>query len=392
MINHNIRKIAFLLQILGLFVSVAIGGIIFSILAYSTKDFKADELALGDNTSSHIEFFEGALISEICPIKRLYDSYKVFNDSHNVILWLGGSQLHAINYYEKGDRLAVGYANDSAKLRNSMFRYLQVSTPNANYHDLLAIYLSFRQKGLLPDLLLIAIVYDDLKDVGIQERAISNLEPIDQSLITKYGTGVANISEEYNEWSNDSNDETPIERTATSNTPQDFLEDGLITLIEKAWFSYKHRGTLASFIKVKGMAFVKNSPRIVEAKPSVIRVNDFQKKWSNQALESLIKLAHDDNVKLILYEQPQRSELYFDVKYDRKGYNLYFDWIVNKCDDDNVYFADFENIVADEEFGLNNWGNPDNFHFRNMGHKILGTMIDEYISKNFMDGSNNVIQ
>ena len=65
-------------------------------------------------------------------------------------LWIGASQLHAINRMEQGDQLAVYYASQAARRRSSKVAYVQLSSPNANLCDLLGYYLAFRRSGLTP--------------------------------------------------------------------------------------------------------------------------------------------------------------------------------------------------------------------------------------------------
>ena len=108
---------------------------------------------------------------------------------------LGASQLHAINHKKNGEYTAVWHANKLAEKRGSKLRYLQVSNPNGNLHEMLASYLAFRQKKLIPSVVIVAFTYDDLKEPGIRASAHSSIKLLSPEELEVLGTAGVHINE-----------------------------------------------------------------------------------------------------------------------------------------------------------------------------------------------------
>ncbi len=161
------------------------GVLLFSLVAAKQKNFKASDLGLGLNTVSRKAFYDGRQISQIRGVEQIKETIKYFHQKdQKIAIWLGASQLHAINHFKKGDKLAVEVANINSEDKKEELLYVQVSTPNASFHDLLGYYLMFRESEAIPDILIVAVVFDDLAEINIQQKILSELPEINKSLIT----------------------------------------------------------------------------------------------------------------------------------------------------------------------------------------------------------------
>ena len=362
----------------------------FVFAALQQSDFNPEEFGLGRNTFTKIAYKENFAISglpdTLDPVNRHFR--KLRKTEQSVAIWLGASQLHAINPLTEGDKLAVEYANAAADNRGANLAYLQTSTPNANFHDLLTMYQLFRQEGLFPDWLIIAAVYDDLREKGMQVSLLKQLKEIPDETIDSGGKGIKDVLDEW----------LLVKREAdspTRGTPHERLEKWLVSNLENTLPGYKYRGRLIAQTSISIQTFLLNlrTQFITKTGFRKTRVPKIPKHliaWNNEALEALIKLALHDRCKMLIYKQPHRpSEEQF--YHNREKYDAYFDELSKKCRElKNVYYLDLEIIVPEQYWGVTNSGRPDVFHFRDEAHYLLGKSIDEHIAELSVKGKNAV--
>jgi len=406
--NNNIKWLSVLL-------GVILGAILFSIRVWQLTGFKPEHFGLGKNTNYLVSFESHHPISAS---EGYFDDVKksfrfLRKDEHEIALILGASQLYAINHYFEGDNLSVKYATDRAKDRNSHIRYLQTADGNANFHDLLILYQIFRQDGLIPDILVLAVVYDDLGESGMLAKNLVHLSKIDSIALQIAGEGLEHVQEELlksnvsgGQALQDQNQITEIptdqeygkivtgnviRRHAISETPQEYLEEELIDNLEQYFPGYLNRGRISSEIEIFariGKAYLAGFLRDQEE----IEPQDYLSDWNLQAFHSLLKLAQHDSCKILLYRQPHRPTV-GKFYHNRANYDSFFQEIKALADSsDEIDYSDFETIVPAEYWGLTNLGNPDYFHFRDEGHRLLGSSIDKAIEQLTNNQSSDAIQ
>src|SRR5688572_475037 len=106
---------------------LVVGAVIFGVAATSQKRFRPEDAGLGQNTFSGIAY-DGRLRVSAQRVGQVAETIASFTKSKRpVVLWLGASQLHAINNLKDGDELAVSYAVKSAEKRGANLNYLQMS-------------------------------------------------------------------------------------------------------------------------------------------------------------------------------------------------------------------------------------------------------------------------
>ena len=367
-----------------------LGGIFFGIIYFNfftgqLKEFRPEEFGLGSNTTSHTSEFEKHRISSrgqgqnVSTILEVQDTFKSLN-TNSKILWLGASQLHSINHYKEGQQIAAYHATLAARKRSSNSVYLQVSSPNASLHDILGYYLSFRERGLKPDYLVVAIVYDDLREDIIQDWTLDILEGLELPSTT-YGLGITHLSEARDLRDNEKkvinlNSSDLIE---SNDTPQASLELFLENLLESNWQGYSERGKILSYFRLaylSGMAKIRGDLMQRQITP----VPKANVQWNIDALKTIIRIAREDEVELLFYKQPHLpgEKIFY---HNRENYDVFFKWLEQYCELEGVNYSDLEKIIPAEYWGMTNGYRPDVFHFQDYGHRKLGSVIDEIIAK-----------
>lgn len=356
--------------------SVFVGIMVFSISAKDSEQFDPAITGFGNRYKGFDKYlFNGLTVRG--ETSTLVDSMRrVRSDGGKIALWLGASQLHSLSFPKDTDAIAIYYANERASKRDSLLRYFQISYGNATLYELLAAYIQIRQNDIKPNLLIVALAYDDLRESGFREKLII---PVQDELEEVGGEGIRLLKQEIQESQGRKESvSSPVERSAIFNTPQERIENKLLNWIEELWRPYSFRGKLKGKIdlffreKITGVIF-----RIYKRGPVLVPERKIQ--WNLKALESFMRITKFDGTKLIIYRQPILIEK--DFYHDRKAYEIFFDMLSKRLQADGVDYVDLEGLVPTEDFGLTNSDLPDHFHFNVSGHKLLGTTIDTFIEQ-----------
>lgn len=368
--------------------SVFLGYFFFFLFSTYAADFNPLDFGLGRNTSSKVGVFKGDTVSaypvskdfnSIHSVQRTFEKYR--SENRKIALLMGASQLHSINNMKPDDKLLVEKINEFSS--GSDLRYLQVSSPNANFFDLFIMYKFFRDKKLHPDYLLIAFVYDDLRESPIQPQLLGLVGKFDSTEIETSSFAAQEVEKELKK-SELSKHKDAIQRNVTMNTPQEKLEFLLVEFLSKYLPGYQFRNNLIArlevfyWVTIDGLlsqTFGASNSNT----DSKIRYPDIPadiEEWNSKALESMVKLAVNDGCKIIIYRQPIRPKegIFY---HDREQYDSYFLKLKEKyLNEPSIQFADFENIVPQQYWGTTNLGEPDVFHFTQEGHLRLAVQID----------------
>lgn len=362
---------------------IVLGVVLFSLLARSQSDFAAGDVGLGLNTVPFTATHDGRFIAG--PIEDLERMHATFAEvrreepTRPIALWLGASQLYAINQPKEGDRLAVEYATERAEERDSDLVYLQSANPNANLNEILWQYVSYREKGLVPDLLVLGFTFDDLKEPGFRQKIIDRIEPLPPETLTLLGPAGEQITQAMSGMPDGDATSSPVERTATGGTPQERLEDELVALLEEAWPAYRDRGSVRSASIMAWKIPLTVAIFKLLSRPKVV-IDEETREWNEAALDALLAIAKADGVKVVLYQAPYRPDpnVFYHV---RSEYDACHAALEELCNERGVRFRDLETIVPAEFWGMTNDGSPDVYHFRDEGHRLLGDAIDAWLAE-----------
>ena len=356
------------------------GVLLFSVLATATADFVADDVGLGLNTVAFTEEVDGRRISgpfrDVPLVRETFAAYRA--EGRPVVLWLGASQLYAVNHPGPDARLAVAFAQDAASARGSDSAYLMTASPNSNLHEILCMLLAYRQQGLRPDALVLGFTYDDLKEPGIRDTALELLQlPFDEETKALCGPAAAHIVRAAAAEEDAEADTAPIERTATAGTPQERLEDALVETLDTHWEAYSHRATLRARAITAWKTPVTRLAFTVLERPKQL-VPDDMRAWNESAFDALLALPAAHDVPLFINKAPHRPDAraFF---HDRQAYDTAHAELRDRSREAGAAWNDFETLVPAELWGMTNEGAPDVFHFRVEGHRLLGGAVDAWL-------------
>ncbi|MEO6710992.1 MAG: hypothetical protein ABIP42_15535, partial [Planctomycetota bacterium] len=360
------------------------GTLLFHGAARRSVDFAPDDVALGRNTVAFTARFDERQIGG--PIPELPEVLKTAQAAREagrpLVLWLGASQLYAINRPKAGDRTAVVFAAEQAQARGSSAAWVQCASPNSNAHELLCMYIAFRQARVVPDRLVLAFTYDDLKEPGIRDSALSLLSPLDEETLrtgaqvaveleTERARIVGGLAREAAT--------TPVVRTATSGTPQERLEDAIEGWLDAHWSAWAARGNLAAEavtwwkMPVTTLAF-----RVFDRPQTVVPPERAAWNWS--ALMTLLDLARADGVRVLVYQAPHNPGLE-PFYHPRAAYDRAQAEMARACQERHFDWIGLETLVPAGLWGETNNFTPDVFHFQVEGHRLLGERIEAAVAE-----------
>jgi hypothetical protein len=360
------------------------GVAIFHMASLSAIDFAPDDVALGRNTVAFTARLDGAPIAGPLPDlpALIAKALTAGEQGRPLVLWLGASQLYAINNPEPGDRPAVAFAAEAARRRGSGDAWLQCASPNANANEILCMFLAFRQAGALPRRLVLAFTYDDLKEVGIRDSALSALAPLDGLTQEIGGSAAAQVESERARFAfgaSGAATTTAVLRSVTSGTPQAVLEDALVAKLERHWSAWAARGKLEALavtwwkMPVTTLAF-----RLFD-RPQVF-VPAEQAEWNLAALRALFDLAAADGTRVLVYQAPHNPGL-TPFYHPRAEYDRAQALLAAECAARGFDWLDLETLVPAGLWGETNNFTPDVFHYRVEGHRLLGEAIEAAVAQ-----------
>jgi len=371
------------LQAFALLAGVALGGMLFHALGRAAARFDPQSPGLGlETTAVSSSLFAGRVVSAHpqATAAIAVEARAMQREGREVALWLGASQLHAINNFSEGERLAVIHANARAAGRGGAVRYVQISQANANFREVLAFYLRFRQAGTVPDRLILALAYDDLRERGVRSGALGGLSDALRAARGIGGAGVeALIVEAERQADGQAAAKAPVKRNPIAHTPQETLEDALTAAAERAWPAYRGRSVARAMLETEGRAALL---RAMYGRSGRIRIDvpEDVAAQNRLALESIVRIAHTDRTAVLVYVQPYRpgEECFW---YDRDAYEAFLAGMRRWCAAEGVQLADLADLVPADQYGYTSDGRSDVFHFRETGHRLLAEAIDRLLAE-----------
>ena len=359
-------------------------GVVFGVgfLYTANMDFgtvdKFDELALGQQNTSSFATVNKAQVHchDLTDAPQCIGDFYNFRLKENLILWLGNSQLHAINQKRPGDVTASAILHREAKSESKYL--LTFSQPNASLqeHYLLFEYLS--QKMPVTTLIL-AVVFDDLRETGIRPTLTEAFNDQEVSFrLNKTEIGRKMMSNQGNQ------DAAGNDMAALDDTFQERSEKYLNTKLEKFWNIWEQRPTfrgnlLGNLYLFRNWAFgitPSSSRRMIPGR-YIMNID---------ALKATVQSANEQGINVIVYIVPLRNDV--KIPYDLNQYEKFkseIKWITQEF---NARFVNFESLVPANLWGTKNattLGDRqelDFMHFQAGGHKLLADALFEELKNN----------
>ena len=364
---------------LPLFVGVVLG--VCSLYAitwdFSSED-KFEELALGqENTSSYATVDQAQVhCADLTDVHQCINDYNKINSAENVVLWLGNSQLHAINQKNPGDLTASAILHREAKTESKYI--LTFSQPNANLqeHYLLFEYISNRVPVTI---LILPVVFDDMRETGIRPNLIEAFNNQKVSFhLKKTKIGRKLVSENGNQ------DAAGNDLAALDDTFQEWSEKYLNAKLEIFWNIWEQRPTFrGNFL---GNLYLFRNWVFGITPSSTRRMMPGRYIMNMDALKATVKSANEQGIKVILYIVPLRNDT--KVPYDLEQYGKFKSEIKLISQRYKAKFVNLESLVPARFWGTKNsttLGDEqelDFMHFQASGHKLLADALYEELKNN----------
>lgn len=332
-----------------------------------------EDFALGNETRSYYAEFEGQPIH--CQGIADVDAYLRGARERGAAvgaLWLGNSQLHAINQYEPGQENAP--LTLFQLLRKDGIDLLTLSQPNASLQEHYVLF-EYLRKRLSLSLLILPVVFDDLRETGIRPDITPALhDAATLELVSRTAIGRKIIDR------NEAETADNLEETGTGEglSIQERTERSLNRWLEKSswlWASRSHiRGEIfVSLYKFRNTVFGIKAT----SKRRIIR-GRYQDNLA--ALTAIVDSALAAGMQPLLYVVPLRNDV--EIPYDPGEYEEFKKDIFHLAGLKGVAVANLEGLVpaslwgSKEATALAGSGEELDFmHFQEGGHQLLARAL-----------------
>lgn len=288
------------------------------------------------------------------------------------VLWLGNSQVHAINQMRHGE------TNAPPVLFNLLTRHgldlITFSQPSANLQEHYVLF-EYLRKQLPVRMLILPVVFDDFREEGLRDEiaSLARHEPTALTLSdTEIGRRLVAAARL-----------APMEQETAgiAQTMQEHVE-----LVLNRWLNansslWEMRPTIRAelFIalyRLRNAAFGIKATSIRRIIPGRYRDN-----WN--ALEAILTAAKSNGIGMVLYVAPIRADI--EIPYDAAEYTRFKSDIERLAKQRGAIYSNLEALVPAKLWGLKDStdlsgeAELDFMHFRADGHKILAARLSDLV-------------
>jgi len=301
---------------------------------------KFDELALGqDNIFINDKLLDNKIL---CNSLDNVSECILFLKKHKTkILWIGNSQLHAVNQPDINAKLSSYIVSEN--LQKKEIGLVTFAAPNINFQEYLSVLIYFTNEVDL-DYIILSLCFDDTREDNVRKNLVNNEEKITYSLEKR----ITNYLEKKIQWNS-------IRQQAQGHTFN---------------ILYKLRNYIFNIEP-------SSTRRII--KPLYYK--------NINALEKTLEISKSKKIQSIMYITPIRHDI--KMPYDAKEYNLFKTHVSNLSKRYNSNFYNLEKIIPNSFWGekpsttLNNIKEIDFMHFKQEGHIVLSKYIIQILSQYF---------
>ncbi len=294
--------------------------------------------------------------------------------NHKIALWLGNSQLHAVNQLQLNQLNAPPIA--FKQLENKHIYLMAFSQPNANLQEHFLTYLYLNQQRKISHLIL-PVVFDDFREDGIRPELLKFAEdPQIQETLSKSLIG-EKILKEGELSANKNNADT----AALDGTIQDKVELSL-----NDWFD-RHFGFWQARADARGTLFT----QLYLTRNTILGVNPSSKRKvikgryqdNMNALKATLELAKENSSHVLVYIAPLRSDV--EIPYIKSEYDSFKNEVQMLTKELHAQFVNFEDLVPADLWGskggttLGEKTELDFMHFQAGGHTLLANEVVKHL-------------
>lgn len=360
-----------------------------AVLAYLILHFSSiqpstnfEDAALGEQSARVVLDYEDYPIHITSPseLPKLVEGWEIRGKNRSV-LWLGNSQLHAINQPEANAQPAS--LRTFVPLQEQGVDVLTFSLPNANPQEHLLLFEDFRRQ-LPVELLVLPVVFDDFRESSIRESLLPlfGVDSLQNQLIkTKAGRRLSLI----NAPTANQGDASQTEAGTTS--LQDKTEKVLDEWCSKQSVIYAARPQLRGKLFL-GAYLLRN--RIFGITSQTVRHKIPGRYAINlDAIDAILDVAKSSDVHVLCYVVPLRQDI--PTPYDQAEYQDFKLDIERLTLERNATFIDLDLLIEGKHWGempdvQGGGAGYDFMHFKEGGHILLADEIGKMIRQRM--GSN----
>jgi hypothetical protein len=280
------------------------------------------------------------------------------------ILWLGNSQLHFIENFEKGQHAAPFLLREALDCPETTVP-LAVSLPHANLQEDYVLYHIVRRR-LPVSAIIIQLSFDDLREDGLREDLGLLLEPADRTALKSSALGLGILTKAESQWQGRDGGEN----AALTGFLQKKLEDSINAVLTARWQLWADRKWLRTRLYVD-IYEVRNV--VLGIRPTTIRKLIPQRYADNMsALGTLLQEAAASGIRVIPYIAPIRQDLV--SPYDHGEYLSWKQDVARLALANGSSVLDLAALVPATEWPPAS-ESADFNHFKVGGHKLLANAL-----------------
>jgi hypothetical protein len=298
--------------------------------------------------------------------------------STRVALWLGNSQVHAINQLQPGQETATPIVH--RRLRPRGVDFVAFSMPNASLEEHYVLFTYLRQR-LSIEYLVLPVVFDDLREAQLRPELMAALvDPATFESLQQTSVG-RHIEDRYGE-------SATSDLAALDQTVQEHSEKAINGWLERnstLWsLRPEARGRLFSNLRnVRNKAFGITAQSKRKMIPARYRDN-------MAALEATLEAAQTGGIAVALYVVPLRDDV--ETPYDAEEYADFKRDLAATADEYGIELANLEDLVPGSLWGMKGTvkGSTelelDFMHFQAPGHALLADAIGDLLEARLQEG------
>lgn len=295
------------------------------------------------------------------------------------VLWLGNSQLHAVNQWKNGETNSTPILFDLLKPHN--LDLVTFSQPNANFQEHYVLFEYLRHKLPLNTLILPAW-FDGTREEGLRPDVGTFVKNKDvAAALAKTAIGVKLL--------NTSNPSLDSQETAgISHTVQERVEKNIDNWLLKHSALWRERPQMRGELIFGQLYTLRNTLFGIKAtsKRKVIR-GRYQDNLA--AMESILDTAAKNHINVLVYITPIRNDV--EIPYVEGEYRQFKSDITALSARYGATYASLENLVPANLWGSKNSTSIgggveiDFMHFQAQGHKLLAAELERLIRHSFIE-------
>jgi hypothetical protein len=357
---------------------------------FSDQETRFDEAGLGiatsDGTRAH------ALGQIHC--RDISDAATCLRDAEarslpHRVLWLGASQLYGINQRTDADRTAPYLAFD--ELRNDGWDLVTFAQPNGNLQEHYVLF-EYLHRRLPVHGLILAAVYDDMREQGIRETIAYGIE--DDAVAKRLAqTAIGRqLLSDLNQVRETASPAAAVRPVENSGTPQERSEAWISSTLEACCAME----TLRREARGQLLLALGNARRYLETLRGLhtrdlsryrVPVPPGRYQANRAALEEILRAARAAEIPTLIYVAPRPTDFF---PYDLEAYQAYKKDMSKLAGAYGAILVNFEGIVPNEFWGEVEltFGFPvrDPFHFQGAGHRLLAQAVIDAVRTHFVSG------